>query len=140
LEQAAAQGAGLVILDTPPEAAAIAEAAAELADAILIPCRPSALDLRAIKDSVRIARASGKPFFVVINAAPIQGREVDETRATLTASNIAVAPIVLHQRKAYAGWLQIGRTAQEGEPASKAATETHELFLWLCEQVTELPK
>lgn len=140
LDQARTQGAGLVILDTPPEAGEIAETAAEAADAILIPCRPSALDLGAINSSVRIARASGKPFFVVINAAPAQGREVDEMRAALAGAGIAVAPTVLHHRKAYAAWLQQGRTAQEAEPRSKAAQETRKLFLWLCDKAINLPK
>jgi len=134
LEQAQAHGANLIILDTPPEADTTAAIAVEKADTILIPCRPSALDLGAINTSIRLARASGKPFFVVINAAPAQGREVAETRATLTASHITVAPIVLHQRKAYAAWIQQGRTAQEIEPHSKAATEIQDLLLWLVSQ------
>lgn len=140
LDQARAQGAGLVILDTPPEAGEIAEIAAEAADAILIPCRPSALDLGAVNSSIRIARASGKPFFVVINAAPAQGREVDEMRSALAGAGISIAPTVLRQRKAYAAWLQQGRTAQEAEPHSKAAAETRELFLWLCQKAINLHK
>ena len=140
LDQARAQKAALAIVDTPPEADAIAGAATENADAILIPCRPSALDLGAINNSVRIARHSGKPFFVVVSAAPVQGREVEEMRASLAASKIEVAPIVLHQRKAYAAWMQQGRTAQEIEPNGKAAAEIRELLLWCCEKVIMLPR
>lgn len=139
LKQAEAQGAGLVILDTPPEADTIASAAAEHADAILIPCRPSALDLGAIGASVRIARAGGKPSFVVINAAPIQGTEVDEMRAALSAAGVEIAPIVLHQRKAFSARMQEGRTATETEPKGKAAEEIRALLLWLCEKVGMLP-
>ncbi len=135
LKQAEAQGAGLVILDTPPEADTIASAAAEHADAILIPCRPSALDLNAIGASVRIARAVGKVPFVVINAAPIQGTEVEEMRAALLAAGVEVAPIILHQRKAYSARMQEGRTATETEPKGKAAEEMRALFLWICERV-----
>jgi len=140
LDQARTQSAELVILDTPPEADAIASEAVEKADAILIPCRPSALDLGAINTSVRIARVSDKPFFVVINAAPSQGREVSEMRAALATSNIEIAPVVLHQRKAFAAWMQQGRTAQEFEPHGKAAAETHQLLLWLCEKAIMLPR
>ena len=140
LKQAEAQGAGLVILDTPPEADTIASAAAERADAILIPCRPSALDLDAIGASVRIARAVGKPAFVVINAAPVQGTEVEEMRAALLAGGVELAPVVLHQRKAFAARMQEGRTATETEPKGKAAEEIRALLLWICEKVGMLQK
>jgi len=140
LKQAETQGAGFVILDTPPEADTIASAAAEHADAILIPCRPSSLDLNAIGASVRIARAVGKVPFVVINAAPIQGTEVEEMRVALLSAGVDVSPIVLHQRKAYSARMQEGRTASEIEPKGKAAEEIRALFLWLCEKVDMLPK
>jgi chromosome partitioning protein len=136
LKQAESQGAGLVILDTPPEAGAVAAAAADSADAILIPCRASALDLDAIGASVRVATAAGKPCFVVINSAPIQGTEVAETREALRAAGVEVAPITLHQRKAYSARMQEGRTATEIEPRGKAAEETRALFLWVCEKIS----
>jgi chromosome partitioning protein len=139
LDQARAQDADLVILDTPPEADAIATDAANHADAILIPCRPSPLDLDAIPATVRIARNSGKPFFVVINAAPVQGSETEETRIALAGAGVEVAPVALHQRKAYASRMQEGRTAAEIEPKGKAAAEISELLLWICEKVIMLP-
>jgi chromosome partitioning protein len=138
LAQARARQADLVILDTPPEADAIAAEAAAHADAILIPCRPSALDLDAIGASVRIARAAGKPFYVVINAAPAQGVETDETHTAITGAGVELAPVVLHQRKAYAARMHEGRTAQEIEPKGKAAGEIRELLLWVCEKVIML--
>ena len=138
LERARVQDADLVILDTPPEADTIARDAAEHADAILIPCRPSALDLDAIGASVRIARNSGKPFFVVVNAAPVQGVEIREMRAALAGAGVELAPVVLHQRKAYAARMQEGRTAAEIEPHGKAAVEVRELLLWVCDKVIEL--
>ncbi len=139
LRQAEAQGAGFVILDTPPEADTVATAAAEHADAILIPCRPSGLDLDAIGASVRIARAVGKSPFVVINAAPVQGAEVEETCAALRTGGVEVAPVVLHQRKAFSARMQEGRTAMETEPKGKAAEETRVLLLWLCKKIGMLP-
>lgn len=138
LEQARAQDADLVILDTPPEADVIARDAAEHADVILIPCRPSALDLDAIGASVRIARNCGKPFFVVVNAAPVQGVETREMRTALAGAGVELAPVVLHQRKAYAARMQEGRTASEIEPQGKAAAEVRELLLWVCDKVIKL--
>jgi chromosome partitioning protein len=127
LAQAKAQEADLVILDTAPHADAIASDAAAHADAILIPCRPSTLDLDAIGASVRLASQAGKPAYVVANAVPSQG------------AGVKVSPVELHQLKAFASFIQEGRTAQEAEPKGKAAREIRELTLWVCEKVIKLP-
>jgi|SRR5208337_3889603 len=140
LAQARANDADLVILDTAPHADGIASEAASHADAIMIPCRPSALDLDAIGASIRLARAVNKPAYVVINAAPVQGVETAETRTALAGAGVELAPMVLHQRKAYAARMHEGRTAQEIEPNGKAAGEIRELMLWLCDKVGLLPK
>lgn len=139
LAQARAKDADLVILDTAPHADGIASEAASHADAILIPCRPSALDLDAIGASIRLARAVNKPAYVVINAAPVQGVETAETRTALAGAGVELVPVVLHQRKAYAARMHEGRTAQEIEPNGKAASEVRELTLWLCDKVNLLP-
>lgn len=139
LDQARQKGADLVILDTPPEAAGVATEAVRHADAALIPCRPSGLDLAAIPASILIAKSAGRPFFVVCNAAPIQGAEVEEMRAALAASGVEMSPVVLHQRKAFSARMHEGRTAAETEPGGKAAAEIRELFLWICEKVIMLP-
>jgi len=135
LAQAEQQEAKLVILDTPPEANEVTEMALAAADLALIPCRPSALDLAAINSSVRLARDSGKPFFVVINAAPAQGRETAEMRAALDAAGVTVAPIALYHRKAYSAGMQDGRTAPELDPHGKAAAEIAALLSWLRETI-----
>ena len=53
---AKAQGATFIIIDTPPHADSAASKAAEAADLVLIPCRPSAFDLAAIKTTVSLVR------------------------------------------------------------------------------------
>jgi chromosome partitioning protein len=140
LTQAREQGADLVILDTAPHADSIASDAAAHADAVLIPCRPSTLDLDAIGASVRLATNAGKPAFVVTNAAHPQGEETAQMREALEKAGVSVSPVVLYQRKAFANYLQEGRTAQEREPKGKAAREIQDLTSWICKQVTLSPK
>jgi chromosome partitioning protein len=140
LAQAEAQSAGLVILDTAPHADSIASEASSRADLILIPCRPSTLDLDAIGASVRLAQAAGKPCHVIINAAPVQGPETQQMRAALEGAGVSVCPVVLRQRKAFSGFIQEGRTAGEREPKGRAAEEIQALAEWLCDQVILLPK
>ncbi len=140
LAQARDNEADLVIIDTAPHADAIASDAADHADAILIPCRPSSFDLDAIGASVRLARAAGKPAYVVINAAPVQGVETGEAIAAFTAAGVEVCPVVLHHRKPYSSRIHEGRTAQETDPKGKAAAEIQALLLWICEKVLLLPR
>ena len=139
LGQARQQKAGLVILDTAPHADSIASEAAAHADTILIPCRPSSLDLDAIGASVRLAQATAKPVHVIINAAPVQGTETAEATAALTGAGVSVSPVVIHQRKAFAAFIQQGSSAKEAEPKGKAASEISRLFAWLCKQAHLLP-
>ena len=140
LAQAKGNDADLVILDTAPNADTIASEAANHADVILIPCRPNGFDLDAIGATVRLAQAAGKPAYVVINAAPVQGVETAEATAALNAAGLAVCPVVLHYRKAYASRTHEGRTAQETDPTGKAAAEIRALLLWVSEKVGLLSK
>jgi chromosome partitioning protein len=139
-DQARANAADLVIIDTAGNAETAAGRAAAHADAILIPCRPFAPDLISIATSAKLAKASGKPFFVVINAAPVQGIETAEAVAAITAEGVAVCPIVLHGRKPFVSRFHEGLTALDIDPKGKAAAEMRDLFLWVCEKVIMLPK
>ncbi len=140
LAQAKAQNARLVILDTAPHADDIASEAATHADLILIPCRPSALDLDAIGATIRLARVAEKPAVVVINAAPALGTETAEAVKAISQAGVEVCPVVLHQRKAFANRIQEGLTAIESDPQGKATSETRALLLWIHKKINLLPK
>ena len=129
-----------MIIDTAGNAESSAGQAAAHADAILIPCRPFAPDLISIATSAKLAKASGKPFFVVINAAPVQGVETGEAVEAITSAGVDVSPIVLHSRKPFVSRFHEGLTALDIDPKGKAAAEMQEFFLWVCEKVIMLPK
>ena len=128
-----------MIVDTPGNAPELGDAAASEADAILIPCRPDGPDLISIAVSVRRMKATGKPTYVVINAAPPQGTETAEAIASITAAGVEVCPVVLQQRKAFKQRFHEGLAAIDFEPKGKAAAEIKALLLWLCEKVPMLP-
>lgn len=134
LEQAAAQQADLVIIDSAPNADAASLAAARAADIILIPCRPAAFDLNAIGTTLALASVAGKPAFVLLNAVPPQGRVGEEARQALIGGGVAVAEPVLHQLVAFSHAVNDGRSAQELDAKSKAATEISALFDWIMQQ------
>lgn len=139
LAQARANDADLIILDTPGNDLPLAAQAADKAHAILMPIKPYGPDLIAFAATVKVARDSGKPAYAVISAAPSQGVEVAEAIAAITTKGVEVCPIILHQRKPYASRFHEGLTALDFEPKGKAAAETRELFLWVCEKVLLLP-
>jgi chromosome partitioning protein len=135
LGQAREQQADLVLIDTPPRVEGAAPVAAEHADAILIPVPPKPLDIVALPQTIQLARAAQRPFFVLLNNAPVQGQEVAEAITALTQAGIEVAPVVLHTRKAFYSHMQQGLTAMECDPGGKAAAEVRALMLWLAKRV-----
>jgi chromosome partitioning protein len=132
LEKAGAAGAALVVIDTPPLAQAEARAAAQIADLILIPCRPRAFDLHAIRTTANLMLDVHKPAFVVFNAGPPRGTasyaEASEVAAMI---GLQVAPVHLTERAAFHVATRDGRAAQEIEPDGKAAAEVDALWRWL---------
>jgi chromosome partitioning protein len=127
LARAKAGGVDLAIIDSAPHSDDDAAIAAQLADYVLIPCRPARFDLDAIASTVDIARAANTPAAVIINAAP-RGRLAEEARATLQRQGITVIDTVLHQRVAYSHAVIDGRSVHEFEPKGQAAAEIDELY------------
>lgn len=133
-------GAGLVIVDTAPNADQSALIAARAADLIVIPCRPSVYDLAAILASVDLTEIAKKMYVAVINAAPVQGDVATDATHNLEQQGIVVSPVIVHQRAAFPNAAIIGRGAQEYEPRGKAAFEIACLFNDLAVRVgLELP-
>lgn len=132
LELAAKSGAALAIIDSAPHSADAAIVAARVADLVLTPCRPGILDLRAIATTADIVKLVGKPGFVVLNHAPPRApRLVEDAIEAAKQHGMDVAPVVIHQRSAFAHSLAVGQVAQEYEPDGKAAEEITSLFQWV---------
>ncbi len=128
LHQAATAGIDLAIVDTAPHSNRDAAMTAQLADLVLMPCRPARFDLEAIAATVEIARLAKAPAAVVINAAPRGRRLAEEARAVLERQGVRVLDAVLHQRAAYSHAVIDGRSVHEYEPDGKAAAEIEALY------------
>lgn len=141
--KAAAQEAGcdMVVIDTPPRSAATTLAALELADLVLIPCRPSIMDVDALDKVVDlVARAKAqKRHAVILNHCPaprgvIQAEAgvVADTRTAIDQQyRLTVAPMVVCDRAAFRHAMNDGRAVVEFEPAGKAAAEIHSLYSYV---------
>ena len=130
LKQAKTGGADFVIIDTAPHSDSAAAIAAQLADFVLMPCRPARFDLKAIGSTAAISKLAKTPAAVIINAAP-RGKLADEAREALQQQGITVLAPVLQQRVAYSHAVIDGRSVHEYEPEGKAAEEIDELFVCL---------
>jgi chromosome partitioning protein len=136
LAQAAELGAEFAVIDTPPHADIMAREACRAADLLLIPCRPRAFDLDAVRTTADLANASGKPAFVVFVAGPPRAPLVyAEAGKIVDRFGLAVAPHMLAERAVYHHSVGAGKTASEIEPAGKAADEVSELWAWACQRV-----
>lgn len=124
IDAAEANGFALTIIDTPPAAGAEAAAAAQRADLVLIPCRPSLIDLDAIKRTAQLVTSTGRTAYVVLNAAPLTATALlDDARTLAEDTGLKVAPPVLRERSAYRAAWPYGLGVAEHEPAGKAAKE-----------------
>ena len=129
IDAAEANGFGLTIIDTPPAAGTEAAAAAQRADLVLIPCRPSLIDLDAIKRTAQLIMSTGRAAFVVLNTAPPTATTLLEDARTLAgATGLRVAQAVLRERSAYRAAWPLGLGVVEYEPKGKAALEIASLL------------
>lgn len=136
VEHAADIGTDALILDTAPHAESTALDAARLADLVLVPCKPSIMDLRAMRKTVELLKLVKVPAFAVLNSVAPQGTVADEAAEMIEGSlGLPVCPIRLGDRVAYDRCLINGQVAQELEPAGKAAGEVARLYAWACAQL-----
>lgn len=139
LKAAAAQGAELVVIDTPPHAEQAASEAARAADLILIPCRPGAFDLDAIRMTTALALRSGKPAAVVLMAGRPNANRLNAEAADVVAQYGVKAYLgdVPH-RADFAHATAEGLVAREYAPDGRAARDIRVLWNWLADRL-ELP-
>ena len=126
-----ADGNTLAVVDTAPREAGGAAEAARLADLVLVPCRPSGVDVLAVGPTLQVvapARAG-----VVLNGCPARGPWTAEAAEALAAGGADVISVTIGDRVAHRRAFTAGRTALELEPRSPAAAETLALYRWTLE-------
>ncbi|MEZ0497934.1 ParA family partition ATPase [Sphingomonas sp. IW22] len=133
---ASGQGADFIVIDTPPHADSAARAAVEVADLVLIPCRPSAFDLSAIQTTAKLVQLLKKPAFVVFTAgSPNAPRIYAEAGELVDSFGTPPCPVLVPDRAAYRHASAEGRSVMESEPSGKAADEIRDLYKWTCRQL-----
>lgn len=140
LEAAEANGADLVLIDTPGKNDNVALSAVRLADLVLIPSHGSIYDMETLP-SVRdlVQAAGGTPAFVLYNGiAPLGSRIADELKAmTRSYCGLEPCPVHLTRRSAYETAPASGKAGQEIDPEGRVKAEAESLYLFICEQVKQ---
>lgn len=135
LATARANGADLVFIDTPGRLEQSAIAAAQEADLILIPCRPTIKDTETIETTISLIRAARTKakVAVVLNGVPARGAQREQAEDAIRSMAIPVYPFYLSNRAAFTHADVLGQSAQEFEPSGQGAREIKEIYKFTCE-------
>ena len=138
LEKLRQAGAKLVIIDTLPgktaDATIIVKAVIQASDMVLIPTRPSPLDLRAVGPTIDLVETCGKRMVFVINGAANRAKITGIAAVELSQYG-TVAPVTIFQRTIFAESMIDGHTASEVEPEGKSAEEIEKLWKYVNKQL-----
>lgn len=127
----------LVIVDTPPHLRAVVSVAAERADAIVLPCKPTPEDLEALAGSVAVSQ--GRRSAVVFNDVPPTGGALTMARAGIVALGVPICPTAVTSRVGYSYASAEGVTVLEREPSSKGAAELRAVWAWVRDNLVFAP-
>jgi chromosome partitioning protein len=131
---ARAEGFDLVLIDTPGRDELSTTAAIRVADFCIIPCRPSATDMRATPPTVTTIERLHKPFAFVLTQTPARGYRIHEAEQGLGVLGL-VAPVRTVLRTTYQDSLAGGLGPTEFDSEGKAAEEVRALWLWIEKKV-----
>jgi chromosome partitioning protein len=120
----------LVVIDTPGIDSPGVNAAMRVADLCLIPCRPTATDLRGCLPTVQSLIRLGKAFAFVLTQCPPRSGRVDETRAGLAALGLIAEPPIV-SRADHQDAMAAGMGVTEFNAAGVAASEINQLWAWI---------
>jgi chromosome partitioning protein len=117
-----------VFVDTPPAGLELIEPGIVVADFVLIPSRPSALDIEQIDIAVELCEMHGKPFAFVLNHAPASWKLTKTSTAFLRKGDRTVLEPPLTFRQAYMAAMTVGKSGPEVEADGKARDEIDALW------------
>jgi len=130
LHSLAARGMKLVVVDTPGAITSHVRTVIRTADLVLIPSRPSILDIETLYDFCDVVEAEGRPMTFVLNAVKPKTRISSDAIRGLSGFG-TVAPTELVDRVDYSGSFNDGRSAAELVSGGKAGQEIRELWQYV---------
>jgi chromosome partitioning protein len=138
IQRARGGGVDAVVVDTPAKLESNLVAAAELSSAILIPVRPSLMDLQAMRQTTQCLARIDRPVLAVINGVTLMTvRDADKIRSALEDEwNLRVFPTPIWDRTVYRSGLFSGEGVVEAADL-KAGHEIAALADWIDAETSE---
>lgn len=127
-------GFGAAMVDTSSALSTAVEQVVQVADLVVIPCRPSPHDLRAVVGTIEMVRELGKPFVFVLNGAE-PGEQMSEDAAAALAEYGTLSPVRIHNHVDFADSMFDGGTAMEANPEGAPAKEIAALWTYISGQL-----
>ena len=121
-------GAELVVIDTAAHAEGILVSTIDLADLVLIPCRPTIVDLQYLATTVQLTALRRKTAAVVLNSVAVRTLDRTQAEGAITDMGVSLMPVGISNLVAYARAITVGQGVTEFEPNGKAAAEMRALF------------
>jgi chromosome partitioning protein len=131
LDELAAQGITLAIIDSPGGDGAAVDAAIRAATLCLVPARPNAFDLVAGEKTLKKIKERGRDYAFVLNQCPTsrQNARIEEGMATLQSLGVLMNPLIA-SRVDYQEAARRGLGVSEVNANGAAAQEMR--ALWAC--------
>src|SRR5262249_40931245 len=106
-------------------------------DFVVIPCRPTPVDLKATPPTVATVGRLGKPAVFVLSQTPPRGERVREAEGALSTLGV-VCPVRIVARAAYQDAHGAGQGVLEFDPEGKASVETAQLWHWMTKKMEKM--
>ena len=130
-------GTGLAVVDTAGIAGPGAIIAARAADLVVVPVRPTMLDLDAAKATADALRAASVRFGFVFSQVPTSAPERAREAARAIKRLGPGAPSYTSSRVAYHDAMADGLGVTEYDPKGKAADEVRALWSWIKKEMAD---
>ena len=144
VKSAKKEGYELVLIDTPPLADRHAAKAIEVAGFILMPCRPSKIDIDSLAKTLatlKTLRKAAAGLVVLTQAPPVKNSAViREARHMIEAMGAVVSPAIIRYRMAFQHSRNSNHVVAEYEPEGAAAAEIAYLLNDLTSRYREVSK
>ncbi|MBT9100475.1 AAA family ATPase [Methylovulum psychrotolerans] len=131
ITEAERYGAKLIFIDTAAFEQKILTSSIQLADLVLIPCRPTAQDVQYLTATTDIVAIHQKPAAIVLNQVEPRLPETDQARTLIASLGLSLSPMHLSKAVAYQRAIAAGLGVTEFEPTGKAAQEILSLLNWI---------
>ena len=131
LQLAEENGATLTIIDTSPNTEESARDAARAANLVAIPCKPDAVSLRAINQTIQLIDLTKVAARIVLNDVPTRGDYAEQAENAVEIYGIPTAPCVVGHRMPLVHAFNASLSVQEYEPKGKASSEIRSLYEYL---------